>query len=254
VTDATAFIHAIHAAPHDAAPRLVYADWLDENGEPARADLIQRMCKVPTYVFKWSRRAQHGRHVHAESIGAIRGLRGRVETVYRDEWLHLPGVEFTQVCRGFIEYIAVRPLPFLAHAGQIFARHPIRDVRLVGLHTWMSATLPGQYEGVLQPGRTDDRHWPLELFPEHAAGTSVFYTDYNQLIRELSCRAAGYGRRMAGITREPPPLPRRAEAGRPWWHEQWDALLPPMSRSFPSPPSRTLFPEPPLRRSKPAAP
>jgi uncharacterized protein (TIGR02996 family) len=152
VTDAFAFISAIHAAPHDAAPRLVYADWLDENGEPGRADLIRRMFRVPSYVFKWSRRAQHGRHVHAESIGAIRGLRGRVETVYRDEWPLLPGVELIQVSRGLIESIAVRPQPFLAHAGEIFARHPVRDVQLVGLHTWMCATRPGQYEGVLLPG------------------------------------------------------------------------------------------------------
>jgi uncharacterized protein (TIGR02996 family) len=223
VTDATAFIHAIHAAPHDAAPRLVYADWLDENGDPHRADLIRRMCRVPTYVFKWSRRAQHGRHVHAESVGAIRGLRGRVEAVYRDEWVRLPGVELIQVSRGLIEYIAIGPQPFLALAGEIFARHPVRDVRLVGLHTWMSATRPGQYEGVLQPGRTDDRHWPLELFPEYAASASVFYTDYHMLILDLSRRAAGYGRRMAGVLREPPPLPKRPVAeARPWWHEQWD--------------------------------
>jgi len=82
MTDAVAFIAAIHAAPDDAAPRLVYADWLDDNGEAGLADLIRRMCRVPTYEFKWSRRAQHGRHAHAESIGAIRGLRGRVETVF----------------------------------------------------------------------------------------------------------------------------------------------------------------------------
>jgi uncharacterized protein (TIGR02996 family) len=222
MTDADAFIRAIHSAPDDAAPRLVFADWLDEHGETGRADLIRRMCRVPTYLFKWSRRAQRGRHVHAETVGAIRGLLGRVEAVYRDEWPHLPGVEQIQVRRGFIESIHIWPLPFLADAGDIFARHPVRDVRLVGLHTWMSATRPGQYEGVLQPGRTDDRHWPLELFPEHAAGTSVFYTDYDLLILDLSRRAAGYGRRMAGITREPPPLPKRdQEPTRPWWHEQW---------------------------------
>jgi hypothetical protein len=111
-----------------------------------------------------------------------------------------------------IECIDVRPQPFLAHAGEIFARHPVRDVRLVGLHTWMSATMPVQFEGVLQPGRTDDRNWPLELFPEHAAGTSVFYADYDQMILDLSRRAAGYGRRMAGVLREPPPLPKRPDA------------------------------------------
>ena len=40
MTDATAFILAIHAAPHDAAPRLVYADWLDERGDP-RGEFIR---------------------------------------------------------------------------------------------------------------------------------------------------------------------------------------------------------------------
>jgi uncharacterized protein (TIGR02996 family) len=29
LTDAEAFIRAIHAAPDDAAPRLVFADWLE---------------------------------------------------------------------------------------------------------------------------------------------------------------------------------------------------------------------------------
>jgi len=213
MTDATAFLAAIHAAPEDDAARLVFADWLDEHGEPGRADLIRRMCRVPTYVFTWSRRARHGRHVHAESIGAIRGLKGRVETVYRDEWARLPGAELIQVCRGFIEYIDIRALPFLAHAGHIFARHPIVAVGLCGLHTWMSASRPGEYEGVLQPGRTDDRHWPLELFPEYAAGTAVFYADHHLMILDLSRRAAGYGRRMAGVFREPPPLPRPRSIG-----------------------------------------
>jgi uncharacterized protein (TIGR02996 family) len=140
LSDALAFIRAIHAAPDDAAPRLVCADWLDEHSEPGRADLIRRMCLVPTYVFTWSGTARHGRHVHAERVGAIRGLKGRVETVYRDEWLHLPGVELIQVCRGLIESIDIRPQPFLAHAAEIFARHPVVAVRLCGLHTWLSAT------------------------------------------------------------------------------------------------------------------
>ena len=121
----------------------------------------------------------------------IRGLKGRVETVYRDEWPHLPGVELIQVCRGLVEYIDIRPLPFLTHAGEIFARHPVAAVGLVGMHTWMSGTRPGHYEGVLQPGRTDDRHWPLELFPEHTAGTSVFYSDYGLLILDLSAAPPG---------------------------------------------------------------
>jgi uncharacterized protein (TIGR02996 family) len=36
-----ALFAAIHAAPDDDAPRLIFADWLDENGEPERADYFR---------------------------------------------------------------------------------------------------------------------------------------------------------------------------------------------------------------------
>jgi len=41
VTDRDAFLTAIHGAPEDDAPRLVFADWLDEQGEPERAEFIR---------------------------------------------------------------------------------------------------------------------------------------------------------------------------------------------------------------------
>ncbi len=40
-TDREALLAAIWAAPHDDLPRLVYADWLDENGQPERAEFIR---------------------------------------------------------------------------------------------------------------------------------------------------------------------------------------------------------------------
>src|SRR5437016_242826 len=36
-----AFLQAIIAAPADDAPRLIYADWLEENGDPTRAEFIR---------------------------------------------------------------------------------------------------------------------------------------------------------------------------------------------------------------------
>jgi uncharacterized protein (TIGR02996 family) len=39
-----AFLRAAHAAPRDSAPRLVYADWLDERGQPSLAAFI-RVCE-----------------------------------------------------------------------------------------------------------------------------------------------------------------------------------------------------------------
>jgi len=42
MTDQDAILEAVFAAPADDAPRLVYADWLDENGHPEQAEFIRQ--------------------------------------------------------------------------------------------------------------------------------------------------------------------------------------------------------------------
>jgi uncharacterized protein (TIGR02996 family) len=42
--DPAPFLAAICASPDDDLPRLVYADWLDEHGDPARAEFIRLQC------------------------------------------------------------------------------------------------------------------------------------------------------------------------------------------------------------------
>src|SRR3954447_18033797 len=46
MTDGTALLAAIRAAPDDDAPRLIYADWLDEHGQPERAEFIRVQCEL----------------------------------------------------------------------------------------------------------------------------------------------------------------------------------------------------------------
>jgi uncharacterized protein (TIGR02996 family) len=45
MSDDAALLAAICAAPDDDAPRLVYADWLDEHGHPDRAEFIRVQCE-----------------------------------------------------------------------------------------------------------------------------------------------------------------------------------------------------------------
>ena len=40
------FLRAISAAPDDDAPRLVYADWLDEHGQPDRAEFVRLQVRL----------------------------------------------------------------------------------------------------------------------------------------------------------------------------------------------------------------
>lgn len=44
--DQAGFLSAIIAAPDDDLPRLTYADWLDEHGEPERAEFIRVQCEA----------------------------------------------------------------------------------------------------------------------------------------------------------------------------------------------------------------
>jgi uncharacterized protein (TIGR02996 family) len=46
MSDREAFLRAIWERPHDDLPRLIYADWLDEHGEPERAEFIRVQCEV----------------------------------------------------------------------------------------------------------------------------------------------------------------------------------------------------------------
>src|SRR4051812_6366435 len=44
--DDDAFLRAIIDNPDDDLPRLVYADWLDEHGDPDRAEFIRLQCTL----------------------------------------------------------------------------------------------------------------------------------------------------------------------------------------------------------------
>lgn len=47
MTTSDALLAAVLANPADDLPRLVYADWLDENGQPERAEFIRHAVAHP---------------------------------------------------------------------------------------------------------------------------------------------------------------------------------------------------------------
>jgi uncharacterized protein (TIGR02996 family) len=46
-SDESALLAAVRAAPEQDLPRLVYADWLDDQGQPERAEFIRVQCEFP---------------------------------------------------------------------------------------------------------------------------------------------------------------------------------------------------------------
>jgi uncharacterized protein (TIGR02996 family) len=119
---ADAFLETILQNPDDDTPRLVFADWLEEQGDSrsaARAEFIRVQCvlaggPLPPRRIELKRRQQ------------------QLLEQYGNEWAR-PIRRFVrtwQFHRGFIDEVAVAADMFLAHAGRLFRRVPIRHLRL----------------------------------------------------------------------------------------------------------------------------
>ncbi|HKB06478.1 MAG TPA: TIGR02996 domain-containing protein [Gemmataceae bacterium] len=107
---------AVLDAPDDDAPRLVYADWLDEHGEPERAEFIRVQCaaaRIPAQTARW------------------RPLDDRAERLYREwrsRWAgptleHALSADFQ---RGCVDRVALTIDQFLASADELLDREPVR--------------------------------------------------------------------------------------------------------------------------------
>src|SRR4051812_20765462 len=117
-----AFLRAIVESPDDDAPRLVYADWLEDHGGSARADLIRVQCELARGVRGVRRRLQ----LEARQRGLL-AEHGRAWA--RPLAKLVKGWEFR---RGFVERVVVEARPFLAQADTIFRLAPVCDVRIEG--------------------------------------------------------------------------------------------------------------------------
>lgn len=125
------FIAAICEAPEDDAPRLIYADWLDEHGQEARAEFIRVQCALASLAENDPRRpmleeceANHLTRYHSQWSECLKGLAG-----------------WTEFRRGFIETINIESRRFLQHAQQLFELAPIRHVRLLDVGSSLNALI-----------------------------------------------------------------------------------------------------------------
>jgi uncharacterized protein (TIGR02996 family) len=139
MSDDAAFIRAILEDPADDAPRLVYADWLDEHGQSERAEFVRIQCDQ-AYVglpkrgltkreldhlsapgFDWTEQA-------AKDIGvACAKLRWDGHDSFSWQW---DGEWSVTWSRGFVASIALPTAAFIEHAAELFRAHPITAVRL----------------------------------------------------------------------------------------------------------------------------
>jgi uncharacterized protein (TIGR02996 family) len=121
MTDGDALHAAILAAPDDDTPRLVYADWLDENGHPERAEFIRVQVAL----------------AHTPTL-ALRSRETTLLALHEAAWLApfkaagqpLFGAAHGQFRRGFVEIVWMTAKEFVLRGELLFSRIPMRELRV----------------------------------------------------------------------------------------------------------------------------
>jgi uncharacterized protein (TIGR02996 family) len=115
------FLRAIIESPDDDTPRLVYADWLEDHGDPPRAEFIRLQCELAHIPEDDERRP--------EREARERELLARHETVWTGP---LPGwVAHWEFRRGLVDRITLTPEALVAHGEEIFRHAPVRQALLL---------------------------------------------------------------------------------------------------------------------------
>lgn len=168
MTHEKAFIQSIREAPRDDAPRLIFADWLEEHGQSDRAEFIRVQCRLarikeagPEQSVLSARAEELLRKNWSEWVGSLRAIVGPWHNRYGEGWMrekyHSDGLQRFQ--RGFVDVLALDAVDFLRQTEQLKRLVPLRELRLWGA------------------GRCADH---LANEPELAGLSILSFTDYYQ--------------------------------------------------------------------------
>jgi uncharacterized protein (TIGR02996 family) len=162
-----AFLQAIRESPSDDAPRLIYADWLEEHRQADRAEFIRVQCRLaglteshPEASLLSSRAETILRKHWYEWVGPLRDIVGPWRDRYGERWLgeefHPDGLRRFQ--RGFVDGISLEADSFLRHSSKLRLLIP----QLSWLYLWRAG------------GRAD----ALANTPELTGLATLGFTDY----------------------------------------------------------------------------
>jgi uncharacterized protein (TIGR02996 family) len=143
VASESSFLQAIIDDPEDDALRLVFADWLDENGQPERAEFIRVQIALTksqdreTWKRLWARNKE------------LKRLARNVWNKPIEQFAQSREIDGGFVERGFVESVEAEWPTILDQVDELFRLAPIRHLRL----------LPRPGDGMGREGLTRFANW-----------------------------------------------------------------------------------------------
>jgi uncharacterized protein (TIGR02996 family) len=175
-----ALLAAIVAHPDDDTPRLVYADWLQENGDEEQAQFIRDSIQIEWLEdYEDDRRERMAKRLDG---AAVRN---------GERWVEQLGVRPHDLVydRGMVEGVIYEGVEFfLADAPLLFARVPVRSVVLdeIGGYDLMSDPL-SKLAGMRELARLRDLRLSNRGYPVFSEGWERFITSpYLVNLQELA--------------------------------------------------------------------
>jgi uncharacterized protein (TIGR02996 family) len=177
VTDQAALLAAIRDNPEDDTPRLVYADWLQEHGDEARAEFIRVDCEK-------DRTPEGRRHRQLDDRGEK--LLKKHDKTWAGPLAGRGVVESYEYRRGFVALIELSAAQFARHAKAVFAHNPmIEDVYLTAGGPWKACFSRPEWKWVRSLGFNDNIVTPVALRrlveSPHATGLRELSLNFNPI-------------------------------------------------------------------------
>jgi uncharacterized protein (TIGR02996 family) len=116
-----AFLQDVLEHPDDDTPRLVFADWLEDNGDPDRAEFIRVQCRLAGLPEADSR----CRDLQRREADLLARHQPRWVAAVAECCVSWPGFH-----RGFIEAVDCDASVFVSVAEKLFLQAPIQDLTL----------------------------------------------------------------------------------------------------------------------------
>jgi uncharacterized protein (TIGR02996 family) len=134
---ADALVAAIRADPGADLPRLTFADWRDDRGDPDRAEFVRVQCELAK-IDEWDARRP-----------ALEDREHELLDAYEAAWLGDPGgLDEWEWRRGFVDEVSGHFLSIRQAAEAGFAGHPVRAANVTSWRTgpnWPDGMPPGPW-------------------------------------------------------------------------------------------------------------
>jgi uncharacterized protein (TIGR02996 family) len=132
MTPEDAFVEAISESPDDDTPRLIFADWLEDHGQPERAEFIRLQLELEPIRFEIDRPRVRELLAREEEMLRLHEEEWLGETVaaVRAEWAASePGMYGPFFRRGLPELVALSLYELSEHREDLLEAHPtIREL------------------------------------------------------------------------------------------------------------------------------